>query len=493
MNQKSFLRLGGIRDVETFRNHLQKLHISIPCDVKLFAGNTSPLGQSLHRGAVALGNRFAIQPMEGWDATTDGRPTELTVRRWRRFGASGAKLIWGGEAVAVCHEGRANPNQLVIGPHALGDLSRLRQALIEEHERSVGSVAGLVIGLQLTHSGRYSRPNSHDRPEPRILYHHPILDKRLGITDEYPLLADEEIRHIIEEFKRAARVAYEAGFDFVDIKHCHGYLGHEFLSAHTRTGDYGGGFENRTRFLREIVEGIRDVAPGLAIGVRLSAFDTVPFRPDPNSSLPGKPSHGVPEPFAEMLPYHWGFGVNNENPVEPDLTEPAQFLSLLSELDINLVNLSAGSPYYNPHVQRPAFFPPSDGYHPPEEPLLRVSQQMQVTRTLKQQFPNLIMVGSAYTYLQDFLPYVAQGALAEGWVDCVGLGRMVLAYPSLPLDVISGREMQRKHCCRTFSDCTSAPRAGLPSGCYPLDDHYKQSAAALRLKDLKQRAKHRRQ
>ena len=485
MSEYSFLRLGGIRDVETFRNYLRELHISIPCDAKLLAGDTSPLAQSLHRGDVAVGNRFAIQPMEGWDGTSDGRPTELTFRRWRRFGASGAKLIWGGEAVAVCHEGRANPNQLAIGPHAIADLSRLREALIQEHERSVGSVAGLVIGLQLTHSGRYSRPNSRDRPEPRILYHHPILDKRLGITGDYPLLSDREIGQIIQDFHRAARVAHEAGFDFVDIKHCHGYLGHEFLSAHTRAGDYGGSFENRTRFLREVVSGVRDVAPGLAIGVRLSAFDTVPFRPDPKRSLPGKPSHGVPEPFAMLLPYRWGFGVNNENPIEPDLAEPVQFLSLLSELDINLVNLSAGSPYYNPHLQRPALFPPSDGYLPPEEPLRGVAQQMQVTRTLKQQFPNLIMVGSAYTYLQEFLPHVAQAAVREGWVDCVGLGRMVLTYPTLPLDVISGRVMQRKHICRTFSDCTTAPRAGLPSGCYPLDDHYRQSEDAVRLKDLK--------
>jgi 2,4-dienoyl-CoA reductase-like NADH-dependent reductase (Old Yellow Enzyme family) len=489
MNQISFLRLGGIRDVEIFRNYLQQHHISIPCDAKVLSGDTSPLGLSLQRGGVALGNRFAIQPMEGWDGTTDGRPTELTFRRWRRFGASGAKLIWGGEAVAVCHEGRANPNQLAIGPHAVADLSRLREALIQDHERSVGSVAGLVIGLQLTHSGRYSRPNRHDLAEPRILYHHPLLDKRLGITDDYPLLADGEIRQIIADFERAALVAHEAGFDFVDIKHCHGYLGHEFMSAHTRAGDYGGSFENRTRFLREVVGSIRSLVPGLNIGVRLSAFDTVPFKPDPQSSVPGKPGRGVPESFKALLPYRWGFGVNQDNPVELDLTETAQFLSLLSQLDITLVNISGGSPYYNPHLQRPALFPPSDGYLPPEDPLLGVAQQMQVTRTLKQQFPNMIMVGSAYTYLQDFLPHVAQAAVREGWVDCVGLGRMVLAYPGLPLDVISGRELQRKRTCRTFSDCTTAPRAGLPSGCYPLDEHYGHSENGARLKDLKHRKK----
>jgi 2,4-dienoyl-CoA reductase-like NADH-dependent reductase (Old Yellow Enzyme family) len=353
----------------------------------------------------------------------------------------------------------------------------------------VGSVAGLVIGLQLTHSGRYSRPNLHDRAEPRILYRHPILDQRLGITDDYPLLTDQEIRQIIEDFQRAAGVAHEAGFDFVDIKHCHGYLGHEFLSARTRAGDYGGSFENRTRFLREVVSGIRSLAPGLNIAVRLSAFDTVPFKPDPHDTVPGKPGRGVPESFEELLPYRWGFGVNQDNPVELDFTEPIQFLSLLSQLNITLVNISGGSPYYNPHLQRPALFPPSDGYLPPEDPLLGVAQQMQVTRTFKQQFPNMIMVGSAYTYLQDFLPHVAQAAVREGWVDCVGLGRMVLAYPGLPLDVIRGRELQRKQTCRTFSDCTTAPRAGLPSGCYPLDEHYGRSEDGVRLKNLKHRTK----
>jgi NADPH2 dehydrogenase len=485
MTDRSFLHLGGLRDVETFLRHLEELQISIPCDPELVVGDASPLAQPLRRGNITLGNRFAIHPMEGWDGTPDGRPTELTFRRWRHFGASGAKLIWGGEAVAVCHEGRANPHQLAIGPHAIADLSRLREALVEEHRRAVGSIADLMIGLQLTHSGRYSRPNIHDRPEPRILYRHPLLDKRLRIDDDYPILTDGEIRDIIESFHRAAKVAHDAGFDFVDIKHCHGYLGHEFLSAHTRDGDYGGSFENRTRFLREVVTGVDDVAPSLTVGVRLSAFDTVPFRPDTNRSSPGKPGHGVPEPFATLLPYRWGFGVNIENPIEPDLTESVHFLSLLGKLGITLVNISAGSPYYNPHLQRPALYPPSDGYLPPAEPLQAVAQQMQITHTLKKQFPHLIIVGSAYTYLQDFLPYVAQAAVREGWVDCVGLGRMVLACPTLPLDVISGRGVQRKQVCRTFSDCTSAPRAGLRSGCYPLDPHYKESEDAAVLKRLK--------
>ena len=280
-------------------------------------------------------------------------------------------------------------------------------------------------------------------------------------------------------------MACELGFDFVDIKHCHGYLGHEFLSAHTREGPYGGSFENRTRFLKEVAQGIRSAAPGLQIGVRLSAFDTVPFRPDPERSLPGKPGPGIPETFDRLIPYQWGFGVNPHNPTEAELAETVRFLALLEELEIRMVSLSAGSPYYNPHIQRPALYPPSDGYQPPEDPLMGVARQMQVVRQLKQQFPRLIFVGSAYSYLQDFLPHVAQAAVRQGWVDSVGLGRMVLTYPELLWDALEGHTIQRKRICRTFSDCTTAPRNGLPSGCYPLDSYYKESELAGRLKAAK--------
>jgi 2,4-dienoyl-CoA reductase-like NADH-dependent reductase (Old Yellow Enzyme family) len=487
MSSQNYLHLGSLHGVDAFQRHLREHNIAIPCDAELGGGSDSPLAQPLMLNSIKIGNRFAIHPMEGWDGTRDGRPTDLTFRRWRNFGRSGAKLIWGGEAVAVLHEGRANPNQLLINEDTRSDLARLREALIDEHRRATGSADGLLIGLQLTHSGRYSQPNVKGRPEPSILYRHPFLDKRLGLSADYPLLADGEIRGIIEAFHRSARIAREVGYDFVDVKHCHGYLGHEFLSAHTREGDYGGGFANRTRFLREVVEGIRSIAPGLEIGVRLSAFDTVPFRPDPERSTPGKPGPGVPEPFADSLPYRWGFGANPENPIELDLTDSKQFLSLLRELGIRLVNISAGSPYYNPHVQRPTLFPPSDGYLPPEDPLVGVARQMDAARVLKQQFPDLLIVGTAYTYLQDFLPNVAQAAVREGWVDCVGLGRMVLAYPELPLQVLEGRALDRKRLCRTFSDCTTAPRNGLPSGCYPLDPHYKKSEIAAQLSEIKNR------
>ncbi|MER3472889.1 MAG: NADH:flavin oxidoreductase [Armatimonadota bacterium] len=478
-----YVKIGSLSGVDAFLATLHALHLSIPCDREVLSGDASPLAQPLYVDGLTIGNRFAVQPMEGWDGTLDGRPSELTFRRWRRFGSSGAELIWGGEAVAVQYDGRANPNQLLLNESTRDDLARLRDALVEEHRKTCATTDGLVIGLQMTHSGRYSRPN--DKPEPRILYRHPILDRRLNLPEDYPVLTDSELRRIIDAFIRSAKLAWQVGFDFVDIKHCHGYLGHEFLSAHTREGDYGGSFENRTRFLREVVQGIRAEAPGLRIGMRLSAFDMIPFRPDPATSQPGKPGIGVPEPFEHLIPYRWGFGVNPNNPLEPDLTETVAFLKLLDELGIHLVNLSAGSPYYNPHIQRPALYPPSDGYQPPEDPLVGVARQMQAVCTLKAQFPTLAFVGTAYTYLQEYIPHVAQAAVRDGWTDLVGLGRMMLAYPDLPRDVLEGRPLQTKRLCRTFSDCTTAPRNGLPSGCYPLDELYKRSPLAQRLKTVK--------
>src|SRR5215472_10619798 len=201
------LRLGSVKDVSHFEAHLRSLRLSIPCDREPIQGNESPLRQPLWKGRIRIGNRIAIQPMEGWDGTADGNPSENTLRRWQRFGRSGAKLVWGGEAVAVSHQGRASPNQLVAADHTKTGLERLRESLLSEHRRTTGSDDGLLIGLQLTHSGRFSRPNFPDRAEPRILYRHPILDGRASLLNDYPILSDAEIEQVIADFRRAARMA----------------------------------------------------------------------------------------------------------------------------------------------------------------------------------------------------------------------------------------------------------------------------------------------
>ncbi len=473
----NYRRIAALKTAESFSEYLASINVSLGFDPDLQSGPDAPLAQPYQLSdGMTLGNRFAILPMEGWDGTTDGHPSDLTVRRWEHFGLSGAKLIWGGEAVAVRPDGRANPNQLIINTDTLADLTGLRATLVNAHAQAHGRTDDLLIGVQLTHSGRFCRPTDKKKLAPQILYHHPVLDRKFGLTDAYPLMSDDDIARLIDDYIIAAKLAQQAGFAFVDIKHCHGYLGHEFLSAVDRPGRYGGSFENRTRFLREITAGIRATAPGLGIGVRLSAIDFVPFRPGPDGA-------GAPDwPTGESYRYAFGSDATGLN---IDFTEPFAFLDLLASLDIRLACITAGSPYYNPHIQRPALFPPSDGYQPPEDPLAGVARQINATARLKQHRPDLTIVGTGYSYLQEWLPNVAQHVVRTGMADFVGLGRMVLSYPEMPSDVLAGRALQRKRICRTFSDCTTGPRNGLVSGCYPLDEHYKARPEAAVLAAIK--------
>ncbi len=471
----AYKRVAQLRTHAQFMDYCQAVGADLPIDAVALRGVESPLAGTYRYRDRDLANRFAILPMEGWDGTADGKPSELTRRRWRRFGWSGAKLIWGGEAVAVRHDGRANARQLVINDRTAGSLADLRCELLEAHAERFGAADDVYVGLQLTHSGRFCRPNG-PALEPLVLYRHPILDDKFHLKDDDCVMGDEDVERLIENFGRAAVLAQGAGYDFVDIKHCHGYLGHEFLSAVDRRGKYGGPFENRTRFLRDTVKLIRETAPGLDIGVRLSAVDWIPFQP-------GSDRIGEPSPYNGAR-YPYAFGGDGTG-VGYDLAEPIRFLELLRELDIKLVCITAGSPYYNFHIQRPAVFPPSDGYLLPEDPLVGVARQIRITAELKKTFPDLTIVGSGYSYLQDWLPNVAQATVREGMTDFVGLGRMALSYPELPADLLAGRTLQRKRICRTFSDCTTAPRNGMVSGCYPLDEFYKSRAEYERLMAIK--------
>ncbi len=472
-----FPRIAKLKTAELFLSHLKSLDVRLPFEVDL-ESNDGPLAQPVSVGQTTIGNRFCILPMEGWDGTKDGQPTELTIRRWKNFGLSGAKLIWGGEAVAVTQDGRANPRQLLINRANLGGIASLRDQLFTTHFQTFGNVDDLHVGLQLTHSGRFARPNDKTRLEPRTAYAHPILDQRFNVDADLAILSDDEIKRLIDDFIAAARLAASAGFAWVDIKHCHGYLGHEFLSGYDRPGEFGGSFENRTRFLRDIVTGIRATVPGLELGVRLSIFDFSPFQPG---------ADGIGVASAERS-YSLAFGGDGTG-LGIDLSEPQQFLDLLKQMGIQLLCTTAGSPYYNPHIQRPAIFPPSDGYLPPEDPLVGVARQIQATAELKSQHPELVVIGSGYSYLQDWLPNVGQAAVRSGAVDSVGIGRMVLSYPDFPADVIAGKPLARKRICRTFSDCTTAPRNGIVSGCYPLDTFYKNLPEFQELAEIKKRSK----
>ncbi len=453
---------------EKLRDYLGSLGEEIPIDDEV--DPSGPLAQSMtitdgSASTTTSPNRWAVLPMEGWDGEADGRPSDLVRRRWDRFAASGAGLVWG-EATAVRPDGRANPNQLVLDRTTVDDFAALRNRLDPSQ----------VTVLQLTHSGRYSRPTAAGSA-PKTVYEHPLLDTR-DSSGPNEVLTDDDLDELVEQFADRAMLAQQAGFDFVDIKACHGYLGHEFLSAVDRPGPYGGDLEGRTHFLRSIIERIRQQSPELGVAVRLSLFDFVPH-------TAGEGGVGVPEAPG---PYRLAFGGDGSG-VGIDLAEAHRLLEMLGDLGVGLVCATAGSPYYVPHIQRPAYFPPSDGYQPPEDPLVGVARLIAATEEISQQHPEMRVVGAGLSYLQEWLPNVGQALVGRGTADAVGLGRMVLSYPHMPADVLAGRELDRRLICRTFSDCTTAPRSGLISGCYPLDDFYNQREERIQLAAFKKEAK----
>jgi NADPH2 dehydrogenase len=466
-------RVAALKTAAAFRAHLERSNITLPFDDSI--DPSGALAQPIEVDGIRVGNRFCILPMEGWDGTPDGEPSDLTRRRWRNFGISGAKLMWGGEAVAIRHDGRANPNQLMLTPATQASIASLRDELISAHRDRFGSNADddLYLGLQITHSGRFARPDVWDKSAPLAACHHPILDKRFagGVR----VLTDTEIERIIDDYASAARLAQACGYQFVDAKACHGYLGHEMLGATTRPGKYGGSLENRMKFITQIIQAIRAAAPGLGIVVRVSIFDIVPHK----KSATGV---GVPEQASGDAP---GFGVLRDEDMNRALDDGRALLRHLEALGIKWICTTAGSPYYNPHIQRPAFFPPLDGYEPPEDPLRGVARQIDATAKLKAEFPNLVFVGSAYSYLQEWLPNVGQHVVRNGMADFVGLGRVTLSYPDVPADVLSGKPLRRAAICRTFSDCTTGPRMGMVSGCFPLDPFYEARPEAERIRTVR--------
>jgi 2,4-dienoyl-CoA reductase-like NADH-dependent reductase (Old Yellow Enzyme family) len=476
-------KIAQLKTVASFGARLAELGLELPVDdAILTATQGSPLAQPIQIGSFRVGNRWCIHPMEGWDANRDGSPSELTLRRWRNFGASGAKLIWGGEAAAVQPDGRANPNQTLATPSNKPGLAALLNECLTAHRQAFGTTGDLLVGLQLTHSGRFCRPTSKQL-EPRIAYHHPLLDEKFGIRpdDDSVVWTDSDLERLIDSYVAAAGIARDVGYQFVDIKACHGYLLHEFLSARPRPGPFGGDLDGRTRLLFSIIRRIRETWPDLQVLVRLSIFDTLPYRTSREI--------GEPMSYQHLLPYRLGFGVREDNPLENDLREGFELLRRLKAAGVLAVNISCGSPYYNPHIQRPAIFPPSDGYQPPEDPLVGVARQIHAARACKQAVPELPLVGTGYSYLQEYVPHVAQAAVREGWIDIVGLGRMVLSYPEMPAETLARGTTERKKICRTFSDCTTAPRNNLPSGCFPLDPFYKQRPEAEELKRVKEAMK----
>ncbi len=275
------------------------------------------LARPVRFGRREIGNSLAVQPMEGCDGTLDGRPDELTWRRYERFARGGAKLIWF-EATAVANEGRANTRQLCLHRASVDEFARLLEMIRRTHREHWGTAGDLFVPLQLTHSGR------HSVPRPAIAYHNPYIDQKTGIPPDLPPITDPELAEIEDRYVDAARLAVQAGFDAVDMKVTHGYLAAELMGAKTREGCYGGPLENRTRFARNIIGKIRAaVGARLTICMRLGCFDGVPYFRDPQTGI------GLPARYT--LPYPYGFGVDPRDPQREDLTEVKQAIAWFRE------------------------------------------------------------------------------------------------------------------------------------------------------------------
>jgi 2,4-dienoyl-CoA reductase-like NADH-dependent reductase (Old Yellow Enzyme family) len=433
-----------------------------------FSEDFSPLFRPVRVGPLTAGNALCIQPMEGCDGTRDGHPDELTYRRYRRFGAGGAKLIWG-EATAVVPEGRANPRQLLINEQTAPDLERMLRECRQAHRAAFGSDDDLLVGLQLTHSGRYS----YQRP--LIAFHDPLLDPRIvvdkttgrTIDASYPLLDDDYLKRLVDHYVSAAKLAQRAGFSFVDIKQCHRYLLSELLAAKDRPGPYGGSLENRTRLAREIISRIRTEVPGLVIATRLNVFDCIPYRKRPGSD------EGEPCPW--QAPVRSAWGTREDDPLQPDLTEPLWWIREMARLGVALVNISMGNPYAVMHVTRPFEYPPPDGYNTPEHPLVGVDRHVRLAGELQQQVPDLPLVGSGYSYLQEFLFQAGAANVRDKRITFVGVGRAALPMPDFARQLQEFGRLERKRICRTFSYCTALMRnknndlGQFATGCPPFD------------------------
>jgi NADPH2 dehydrogenase len=437
-----------------------------------FEENIDRVLQPVRIGTRKLGNALGIQPMEGCDGDLDGTPGPLTFRRWERFGAGGAKLIWG-EATAVMMDARANPRQLCISEKNIGHFAELVKKTKEAHSKVFGITDDLLIGLQITHSGRYSYE------KPFIVYHHPQVDsityldkkREIFLPKDYPVVTDDYLEQLEDRYAEVAVMIEHAGFDFIDIKQCHTYLLSELLGARNRPGKYGGEFENRTRFLRNVIEKVRAVVrKDFILASRINAYDGIPYRTNPETK--------IGEPIPHEKPYEYSFGVDKGNPLREDTTEVKQLLQLLIDNNIAMVNISMGSPYYNMHVGRPYEKPPIDGYDSPEHPLEGIERQFRIAGELQRTFPNLPLIGTGYSWLQRFLVNAAEANIRNGKITIASTGRGAIAYPDYVKDLMQYGELKRSKVCIAVSYCTNLMRAKhnemgqFESGCVPRDPVY---------------------
>ncbi|MFH1264703.1 MAG: NADH:flavin oxidoreductase [Planctomycetota bacterium] len=422
-----------LEHLDSLRRQLAELELTLPIDEDL-----SILAEPVAIGPHQAPNRFAIQPMEGFDATTDGSPTELSFRRYRRYAEGGSGLIWF-EATAVLGEARSNPHQSWLHAGNVDTFARLVDQTRRWAREAFGHV--LVLVIQLTHSGRYSKPAG--KLQPLIAHHSAVLDPVDGLPNDYPLVSDDYLDRLADTYVEAATLAARAGFDGVDVKSCHRYLVSELLASHTREGKYGGPLENRWRLLRESLERIPQTVPGLFVTTRMNVYDAIP--------------------------YPYGFGVDRGDYRLPDLGEPIEVIRGLRRIGIPLLNVSIGNPYYNPHYGRPYDRPVAGMQVPDEHPLSGVVRLADLTRTIQETFPDLPVVACGYGWLRHLMPCVAAGVVQSKWAALIGQGRGAFAYPDSVKDILTRGEMDPAKTCVTCSACSQIMCDGTRTGCVVRD------------------------
>jgi 2,4-dienoyl-CoA reductase-like NADH-dependent reductase (Old Yellow Enzyme family) len=295
--------------------------------------------------------------------------------------------------------------------------------------------------LQLNHSGRYSQPEG--KPAPLAAAPNPYLDTD-KIKENIRFLNDDELERLQETFIDAARLAKEAGFDAVDIKASHGYLIHELLSAFKRENSrFGGSFENRTRFLIEVITEIHKQALGIVPAVRMNIYDGIP--------------------------YPYGFGVLFDGSLAVFFYEPFELIRRLLQAGCFLINVTMAIPYYNPHVGRPFDRPLPGAVLPPEHPLEGIIRLLKAAGKTQRQFHQAAVVGTGYSWLREFFPNVGAAVLAQRKASFIGLGRSSFAYPHAPRDLMEKGRLDPKKVCISCSGCTQLMRSGGPSGCIVRD------------------------
>jgi len=422
-----------IADLEQLKAEIAALNLDIP-----IADDVGVLSDVVPLKTCDSPNRFVVQPMEGFDATPAGTPQELSFRRYRRYAEGGAGLIWF-EATSVVPEGRSNPAQFWMNEGNVDTYAELVAQTKKTGRDAMGHEP--VCVLQMTHSGRYSKPTG--TPDPLIAHHSEVLDPVHGLPGDYPLVTDDYLDRLQDAFVNAAGLAQAAGFDGVDVKSCHRYLVAELHASFTRDGKYGGSLENRTRMLRETLAKIGETHPGLLLTTRLNCYDAVR--------------------------YPYGFAVNRDDYTVPDLSEPLTLIDWLEEIGIGLLNVSIGNPYFNPHYNRPYDFPIKGVEAPSEHPLVGVERVLQVTRQIQEANPELPIVGSAYAWVRQFMPHVASAVVQRGWATLIGQGRGSFAYPDSVKDILTTGRMDPEKCCVTCSACTQIMRDGGQTGCVVRD------------------------